>query len=207
MTMRTRPAIAEVINPAFRTVFAAGINPWTNETMPAAAPSSTAHLGSNPFTSHGYPAAEPKSAKLAAVPAPARTSTPTADGTKKRKNGPAPGTLCRGRVDMAALKIEKDVPLPTTVTTSSYAELFSRMEPKDCITCKPGEVVSIANAMRKWLRDERKIDVLQVVSEKNSPKNPEFGHVWMWPKSDFKALPPKSRGGVVLGRLRAKAAA
>lgn len=201
MTKRARPAIAEAINPAYRTVFAAGINPWTNATMPAA-PSSTAHLGSSPFTSHGYPAGEAKSAKLAAVPAPARTSAPAAAATKKK--GPPPGTLCRGRVDMAALKVEKGVPLPSSRITGSYADLFAGMQPTDCVKCKPAEVVSIANALRKWIKDTKHAERLQVVSEKQNPEDPGVGRVWMWPKGDVNVLPPKSRGGVVLGRLRAK---
>lgn len=108
---------------------------------------------------------------------------------------------------MAGLKIVKNLPLPVTLTTSSYAQRFSKMEPKDAIECKPEEVVPVANAMRKWLKDNGKITEFQVVSEKHDPANSKVGHVWLWPMSDIKELPSKSRGGVVLGQKRRSAKA
>lgn len=191
------------------TVFAGGVNPWD-----PSMPSSSAHLGSSPFN-HSYKSIG-KSATLSSGPvsaraivqAPATAPTPAPapaaakSATRKGGPGPAKGTICRGKVDMAALKIRKNVPLPTSVTTSSYAERFSMMEPTDCIECKPHEVVSVANAMRKWINEQRKNDSLQVISEKNDPKNPEVGHVWLWPKGDLKSLPPRSRGGVALGNQK-----
>lgn len=232
--MSARDAFTETIVP--RTTFVGGVSPWPaalyvhvpkkSHKKKSSPPISekqedmrntehvTAHLGNSPFTVSQRPVAKDDAAPArsatrkaaASATAPTRTAPPVAP-TPNKRSGPPKGMLCRGRVDMAALKIESGIPLPSNRISGSYAEKFSQMKPKDCITCKPEEVMPVCNSLRKWLKDTGKIEQFQIVSVKHCDDDQTRGRVWLWPKGDVKELPPMSRGGVVRGAQRKGAGA
>lgn len=163
------------------TTFVGGINPWTRKPMPPR--HQTAHLGSTPFVQAKAP----------------------------KKNGPSVGAKYTGRVDLAALKIEDNVPLPRHMPSGKYADFFAGLKPKQSVKCKTELVLAIASGMRKYLK-EAKLDATLTVIQQSTiaadPENgieadPKHGRVWLWPKDgDAKSLPPGSRGGVAVGKAR-----
>lgn len=89
----------------------------------------------------------------------------------------------RPRVDPNNLTIERNIPLPAArAVRNKYQQLFGRMEPGECIKCKPDEVTSVSNAMRKWIDDNNKRGQLMVVSQRycKSGQGDEYvGRVWL----------------------------
>lgn len=182
--MNARPAFADSSTRRPITQFAGDTNPWTKQAMPSA----TSSLPTSPFSIVG-------------------------NRTTPKRNGPAPGSSkYRPRVDLSTLKIEHGIPLPMhRKNEGKYADYFAKMQPKDCITCKTDEVTALANAMRKWLKDNNKVDTLAVISvktipedpERGAPADPEHGRVWLWPKGEAPNwMPAKSRGGAILAQQR-----
>lgn len=182
--MSARPGFADLASRSL-TTFVGGINPWTNKAMPPR--HQTAHLGSTPF---------------------ATTSTPAA----KKKSGPPPGTKYSARVDLTALKIEDNVPLPRhNPTEGKWAEFFADLKPKQAIKCKSELVQAVASAMRKFIKENKKEAEFTVIQQRTITADPgrgieaddKHGRVWMWPKEEAAAsLPPRSRGGVTVGAIR-----
>lgn len=100
---------------------------------------------------------------------------------------PEPKTRARNRprIDLATLKIEKNVPPPEGRNIiGKYNEYFSTLAPKDAIKCQPDEVSPIANALRKWIKDKKKDGELIVLSQKNCDDDLSIGRVWLWPKDE-----------------------
>lgn len=193
--MSARPAFASSSTYTPRSVFAGGVNPW-DPTMSAPV---TAHLGASPFMAPGTKGAS-KSANLS-TPAAARTSAPPAAGTKRTDKR----VRSIQSVDITTLRIKKNVPLPKSrVVMSKYAKLFAQLEAKDSIECKPSEVDTIDQALRKYLVDTGRETEFTVIRSRFGEDNPDAGYVWLWPKDKMDEIPAnlQSKGGLASSKKK-----
>lgn len=89
-------------------------------------------------------------------------------------------------IDTSALKLELDVPVPASrVIVGKYDKLFSKMPVRGSYQLPPDQVQSVANALRKWLKEHKKDGELMVVSIKQGDaKDPDKGRVWLWPRDE-----------------------
>jgi hypothetical protein len=77
-----------------------------------------------------------------------------------------------------------ETPYPASrIVTSKYNEMFSSMRPGQCIKTEPENIGRIAGAMRKWIANKGRTDVVvRIVSKMDDG----FGRVYMMP-----VKPPK----------------
>jgi len=86
------------------------------------------------------------------------------------------------RVDVAELQVTDDKPVVTRVKQGNkYQALFESMKPGQCIKCRPEEVQSVSQSMRKWILENRDITKLKVKAVMNYPDD-GLGRVWMMQK-------------------------
>ncbi len=77
-----------------------------------------------------------------------------------------------------------DTPYPATrIVVSKYNEKFSAMRPGQSIKTEQENVNKTASAMRKWLANKGRVDVVVRIVRK---MDDGFGRVYMWP-----VKPPK----------------
>lgn len=77
-----------------------------------------------------------------------------------------------------------ETPYPATrIVTSKYNETFASMRPGQCIKTEPKNVGKIAGAMRKWIDNKGRFDVVvRIVSKMDDG----FGRVYMMPAKPLK---------------------
>lgn len=90
------------------------------------------------------------------------------------------------KVDPADLRITDDKPVATRVKAGNkYAAIFERMKPGQCIKCRTEETQTVAQAMRKWILENRDVTKLQVKAVMRYPED-GMGRVWLMPKEGGK---------------------
>lgn len=79
--------------------------------------------------------------------------------------------------DTTSMQITDDPITPrTNVGTDKYAPLFVQMKPGQAIKCQPGDAPKVANAMRKWAKENRAGCVVRAVRHYPADK---LGRVWL----------------------------
>ena len=77
-----------------------------------------------------------------------------------------------------------ETPFPAArIVASKYSEKFASMRPGQCIKTEPENVNKTASAMRKWIANKGRVDVVVRIVRK---MDDGFGRVYMLP-----AKPPK----------------
>lgn len=90
------------------------------------------------------------------------------------------------KVDVANLQVTDDKPVLTRVKQGNkYQALFDSMKPGQCIKCQPEEVMTVSQALRKWILEYKDITKLRVKAVKQYPED-GLGRVWLLAKEGKK---------------------
>lgn len=86
------------------------------------------------------------------------------------------------KVNPADLQVTDDKPVATRVKQGNkYQALFESMKPGQCVKCRTEETQTVAQAMRKWILENRDVTKLHVKAVMRYPED-GLGRVWMMPK-------------------------
>lgn len=89
-------------------------------------------------------------------------------------------TVRRSPIHLGDLEVASDpIPQKRSLGPGRYDELFASLKPGQCIKCEPAHTGALGNALRHWIRKQRKENLAVKAMQHYPGCKEQLGRVWL----------------------------